>query len=125
MSWRALSKRQEVLQLGDQRHRGDQLYTAHGLQRLDQGLQAPLGQRVAQRLLQACNARVGLGDRVQVFLEADLLGRVLEPDGGQPAQMGGSPRSLADVSEAVAQQQRLQAVAGVAAFTHRVFARAH
>jgi hypothetical protein len=55
---------QEVLQLGDQRHGGDQLHAAHALQRLHQRLQA---------CSSSCNARVGLGDGVQILLEADLL----------------------------------------------------
>jgi hypothetical protein len=116
---------QEVLQLGHQRHGGDQLYTAHGLQRLDQWLQAPLGQRVAQCLLQSCDSRIGLGDGVQILLEADLLRRVFKLERGQPAQMGGGPRTLADVSDAVAQEQRLQAMASVATLTNRVFPRTH
>jgi hypothetical protein len=43
------------------------------LQRLHQRAQRPLGQRIAQGLLQAGDARRGLGDGVQVFLKPDLL----------------------------------------------------
>ena len=44
---------------------------------------------------------------------------------GQPAQVGSSPRGLAGVGDAVAQQQRLQTVARVALLAHAVFARSH
>jgi hypothetical protein len=71
------------------------------------------------------DARRGLGDGVQVLLEADLLRGVLQLERGQPAQVRGRPAALAGVGDAVAQQQCLQAVAGVAAFAHSVFAGAH
>ena len=68
---------------------------------------------------------VASGNSVQVFLEPDLLRGVLHLQRGQPAQVRRGPGRLAGVRDAVAQQQGLEAVAGVAAFAHRVLARAN
>ena len=95
------------------------------MQRLHERLQAPVGQRVAHGLLEPCDARGGLGDRVQVFLEPDLLSRVLHLHRGQPAQVRRRPGALAGVGDAVAQQQRLEPVAGVTALAHSVIASTH
>jgi hypothetical protein len=115
----------EVLQLGDQSHRGNQLHAAHAHQRLHPRPKGPVRQRVAHRLLEPLNTSRGLGDRVQVFLEADLLRRVLHLRPGQPAQVRGGPAALARVGDAVAQQQRLEPVARRAALAHTVVASAH
>ena len=64
-------------------------------------------------------------DRVQVFLEPDLLGCVLHLQRGQPTQVCGRPTGLAGVGDAVAQQQGLEPMARVAAFAHRVLAGSH
>jgi hypothetical protein len=122
INWRGFGKAHEVLQLGCQRHRGNEL---HAAQRLHQRAQRPLGQGVAHGLFEPRDARRGFGDGVQVLLKADLLRRVRQLQRGQPAQVCGSPGALAAVADAVPQQQGLQAVARAAALTHRVLARAH
>jgi hypothetical protein len=116
---------EEVLQLGDQGHSGDQLYAAQCLQRLDEWSQAPVGQRVAHGLLQPADPGAGFGDRMQVLLEADLLGRVLELDGSEPAQVRSRPGALAGVRGAVAQKECLEAVAAIALLAHGVVPGAH
>jgi hypothetical protein len=119
MSWRADSKRRKSCNSATRR---DQLNAAHAHQRLHERLQAPVGQRVAHRLLEPRDARGGLADRVQVFLEPDLLGSMLHPQRGQPAHVRCRPGALAGVGDAVAQQQRLEPVAPVAALAYRVIA---
>ena len=68
---------------------------------------------------------VASGNSVQVFLKPDLLRGVRHLERGQPAQVRGGPGALAGIADAVAQQQGLEAVAGAAAFAHRVLACAH
>jgi hypothetical protein len=104
---------------------GNQLDTAPGLQSLHQGSEAPPGQRVSHRLLQTHDASGRLGDRVQVLLQADLLCRMLHLQPGQPAQVRRCPGTFARVRDAVAQQQRLESVAAIALFAHRVVAGPH
>src|SRR5574337_356847 len=102
-----------------------QLHPAQRLQRLHQRGQAPAGQQLAQRGLEPSDARGRLGDRVQVLLEGDLLRGVRQLHAGEPAQVRGRPRGLAGVADAVAQQQRFEAMARAALLAHRVLARTH
>ena len=90
------------------------------MQRLHQRLERPVAERIEHGALQPGDARGGFGDAVQILLEADLLGRVLHLERGQPAQVRGRPTALAGVGDAVAQQQRLQPVARVALLAHGV-----
>ena len=48
-----------------------------------------------------------LGDGVQIFLEPDLLCRMLHLQRCEPAQVRARPTALARVADAVAQQQGL------------------
>ena len=123
LAW--IVKAQEVLQLGHERDSSDQLHATHGLQGLHQRGQAPVGQDLPQGLLQARDTGTRLRDRVQVFLQADLLSGVLHLQRSQPAQMGAAPGGLAGIGDTVAQQQCLQAVACIALFAHRVLTGAH
>ena len=68
---------------------------------------------------------MALRDRVEVLLEADLLGGVRQLQRGQPAQVRSRPGAFSRVGDAVAQQQGLEAVAGVALFAHGVLAGTH
>ena len=52
---------------------------------------AAAGQRVAHRLPEPVDPSTRLADRVQIFLEADLLRRVLHLHCGQPAQVRRGP----------------------------------
>ena len=80
-------KAQEVLKLGHECDGRDELDAAHGLQCLHDGGEMPCGHGLAQGLFEPVDARGGFGDGMQILLEGDLLGRVRELEGGQPAQI--------------------------------------
>jgi|GEM_PF-4092647 len=117
-----VGKAHEVLQLDHQRHRRAQLHPAQRGERLHQKPQGPIGQGVAQGLLEPTDTRRGLGNGVWVLLKADLLRGVLHLQRGQPTQVGGHPGALARICDAVAKQQALQAMTRVPALAYRVLA---
>ena len=75
----------EIPDLGHNRHRHDEGHPAHRLHGLDHWRQAPARQEFGDLLRQALDAGLGIGDGVDIVLEHDLLGGMLEPDRRQPA----------------------------------------
>lgn len=115
----------EAVNLGHQRHGGDELDATHGLQRLDQWPVCPVLEGVAQGLFETADAGGGVVDGMQVFLEDDLLGRLRQLEVAQPAHVRGGPGRLAAVGNAVAQQECLEAVACIALLSDGVVAGAN
>ena len=94
--------------------RHDKRHPAQGLVGGDEGPSAPLGDEFPDLLGEALHPGAGLAHRVQVFLEDDLLGRVLHDLLQQPAPVAPAPGGLAGITAAVAQQQGAGALLGPA-----------
>jgi hypothetical protein len=73
----------------------------------------------------SASAALGLGDRVELLLEHDLLGRVLEAEPGQPAPVRRRPGLAAGEHPVVAQQEALELLPGPTHRLHRGRARPH
>jgi len=69
------------------------------------------------------HTRIGLADRLAVFGEGNILGRMLEADCGQIAFVGRRPRRLARVAAPVAKQHRLELLAGLQPRLHGIHPR--
>ena len=82
MSWRGLAKRREVADLGDHGHRDDQADAAHRLHGLDHRRHRPARQQVLDLRGQARDPRLRVLDGVDVVLQHDLLGGMVEADRG-------------------------------------------
>ncbi len=82
--------------------RGHQAEIGHQLPR---GGEAP---KVADLAGQPIAPRLGVIDGVEVFLEHDLLGRMIETKTGEPSPMGLGPMAPATIDPVVPQQKALQ-----------------
>src|SRR5712671_5824566 len=81
------SKAREVADLGQQCRRRNKIDAAHRHQRRGDLGQRPLRHRAPDRILQACQALLGLPHRQHHLLENEALLRVLELLARQPVQM--------------------------------------
>jgi hypothetical protein len=77
-----------------------------------------------QRLGESFYASLPFAHCLMVLGEGNALGRMLERDLSQVALMGRTPRGLAAVAAAVAQQQRFELLAHFEPGAHRIHARA-
>ena len=77
----------EVPQLGQGRNRGERVYPAQRPQSVRLPFQRPSLQCLLQRLIQPLDPTLGFLYRVHGFLKDDLLGRMIEALGLQPAKV--------------------------------------
>jgi hypothetical protein len=89
------------------------------------GRHRPGRQKLFDLALKAREPRFRVLDRVDVILEHDLLGGVVEADRGQPAVVASGSTSDTAVDPGVAQEKALQMLAGLAEHAPRRGARPH
>ena len=102
----------QIPDLGEERNGVDEAHTPHGLQRPDHRKEIPALDLFPEHLLQLLDPLGALGDGIDVILEDDLLGRSRHDHLGEPTQRGFVPVGLALVTDAMAKQKGLEALAG-------------
>ena len=98
----------EVPDLGCQHHGGQERDAAHCLQGRNDRRQRPARYQLPDLLNQAVAAPLGLFDRINLFLEHDLLGGMGEAEPGQPAPVGWRPCLTAREHSVVTQEEALE-----------------
>ena len=111
----------EVSQLGQGRNRGERVYPAQRPQSVRLPFQRPSLQGLLQRLIQPLDPTLGFLYRVHGFLKDDLLGRVIEALGLQPAKVGLGPATAPGIDSAVALQEAVKPLAHAALGVLEVF----
>src|ERR1700760_2133428 len=109
-----LSRRVEPAHIADFRGEGDgdqERGTAHCLIRRNHRRHGPTGHDDSQLLFQAMQSLRSVLDRVDAFLEDDLLRRMLERLLGQPTPMCQRPMTASAVDPPTTQQERKQLLA--------------
>ena len=90
---------------GDRRHEG---HPAHRLERLNDGRHRPSRNQILDLLHQASGPLFGVMNGMDIVLQHDLLGRVVEANRRQPAAIGQGPAHLSGIDAAMPQQKALQ-----------------
>jgi hypothetical protein len=90
----------------------------YGLHSLDHGPHRPIGKQILDLRGQALDPCLGILDGVDVILQHNLLGGMIEPDTGEPSPVGAVPALLARIDAAMAQQKPLQILARLAEHAH-------
>src|ERR1700722_5751292 len=100
-------KPRQIPDLGDKGHCCDEVQPLQTHQRFDQGVHAPALAQLAQRLGSPLNALARLFAGQTIFIESDLLRRLLEADGGEVAFGGLARGAKTHAVTSVTQQHRL------------------
>ena len=100
-----------IADLGREGHRDQEGGAAHRLVGLDDRRHGPGRHDRGELLVQAMQPLSGILDRVDLLLEDDLLGRVLEGLTGKPAPVRQRPMTAAVVDPAMAQEKGEQLLA--------------
>ncbi|WCR18734.1 transposase [Paracoccus alcaliphilus] len=87
--------------------------------RRDHRREAPLRQQIRNLPGQPLDPRLGIGNRVDIVLQDDLLRRIREAHQREPPPIGPGPAFLPRIDLAVAQQKALQVLARLARHPHR------
>jgi hypothetical protein len=118
MSWRGLAKRLKSRTSAATGHRHDLADATHGLERANDRRQRPARQQGRDLLGQQHHSPLRVLDRVDIVLQHDLLGWMLEAQCGQPTPIGHGPRRAAGIDPTVPQQEALQVLACFAEHPH-------
>jgi len=81
----------EITNLGNNGDRYDQADAAHGLYGFDDGTHRPGGKQAFDLRRQALDPRFGILYGVDIILQHDLLGGMIEPDTREPSAVGAGP----------------------------------
>src|SRR5262245_15836589 len=109
----------KVSDLSHQHYGGQERDAAHRLQGGDHRCQRPVRYQLADLLAQAIATALGLVDRIDLLLQHDLLGWVLEAEPDQPAPVRRRPRLTTHEHPTVAQEEALQLLPGPTDRLHR------
>jgi hypothetical protein len=104
----------EVSGLGHHGHGRDEADAAHGLDGLDHGRQRPGGDKPADLILDPGEPGRGVVDRVDVFLQHDLVGGMLKAQAGEPDAVLLRPVAARPEDPVVAQREARELLAGAA-----------
>ena len=96
---------------GDSRHEG---HATHGLKRLNDRRHGPSWNQILDLLRQAGDALFGVMHRVDIVLQDNLLGRMVEANRRQPAAIGECPALLSGIDAAMPQEESLQVLTRLA-----------
>ena len=96
------------LDFGDKRHSYDERHAAHGLLGCDERGPRPVLRQILDLAQQALNPRLGVRNSMNVILEHQLLGDMVEPHRRQPAAGSLGPPLLAGVNAPMPEEKTLQ-----------------
>lgn len=123
MMLRRGSEAPQVADLGHDRGGRQQVHSAQGHQPFDHRTEHRFGCRALYVFVERFDALGHRLDRIHIFLEHDLLHRMVEPHRFHPAIVRLRPVALAVIALAMPQQKRQQALLGLSLQMLDVFAR--